>query len=211
MHHALSMITSGVLIEQVAVSTGVPVGTVSLAFRGLREAGLVTTGARGVNAPPMTPLDAARLLIVLAVTDRPSRAAEVVADFGGLIDDQGRRAEDALAQAIVSMAADPLAFGGVNLIVHLQKLAIEIKTGSGEAAAMFIHPHYWTEPHGSDDDLDLDAITAEMDADAAFRPTLDRYANNIKTTRALPPRLLTAVASRFAPPTSAADAQDARP
>ena len=35
--------------------------------RVLREAGMLTTGARGVNAPDATSLDAARLLIVMMV------------------------------------------------------------------------------------------------------------------------------------------------
>jgi hypothetical protein len=50
----------------------------------LREAGLLTTGARGVNAPEMKPLDAARLLIGLMVTDKPSLAVAAVSDFGKL-------------------------------------------------------------------------------------------------------------------------------
>jgi hypothetical protein len=76
--------TPGELTARVASATGVPETTVTVYARVLREAGLLTTGARGVNAPPMSALDAARLLIALVVTERPSRAADAVADFGQL-------------------------------------------------------------------------------------------------------------------------------
>lgn len=58
--------------------------TVVVFTRALKEADLITTGARGVNAPDMTPLDAARVTIALLVTDKPTRAAEMVRRFGGL-------------------------------------------------------------------------------------------------------------------------------
>lgn len=75
---------SGELIELMAKATGIPSATVAMHFRVAREAGLMTTGARGVNAPEMSLLDAARLLISLAVTDRPSAAAQAMTDFGNL-------------------------------------------------------------------------------------------------------------------------------
>ena len=50
----------------------------------LKEAGLLTTGARGVNAPHMVPRDAARTTIALLATDKPSRAVEMVGRFSGL-------------------------------------------------------------------------------------------------------------------------------
>lgn len=59
-----------------------PVGSVKLYVRELREAGLLTTGARGVNAPHMTTLDAARLVIALLATDKPSECVERVKRFG---------------------------------------------------------------------------------------------------------------------------------
>lgn len=50
----------------------------------LKEAGLLTTGPRGVNAPDMTPLDAARLTIALLATDKPTKVVEAVQKFGNL-------------------------------------------------------------------------------------------------------------------------------
>lgn len=57
---------------------------VALFTRRLKEAGLLTSGARGVNAPNMTPRDAARATIALLATEQPTRAAEMVKRFGPL-------------------------------------------------------------------------------------------------------------------------------
>ena len=58
---------------------------VSGVARYLREAGLLSQGARGVNAPDATPLDAARLLIpfmVGGIAMKAKDAPEIVKDFG---------------------------------------------------------------------------------------------------------------------------------
>lgn len=62
----------------IAQELRVEAATVAIYARELRKAGLLTTGARGVNAPHMRPLDAARLLIALMATDRPSEAVGAV-------------------------------------------------------------------------------------------------------------------------------------
>ena len=62
--------------EIVAHTTRVPEGTVAMFGRNLKSAGLLTTGARGVNAPEMTVLDLTRMLIALCATDRPADAVE---------------------------------------------------------------------------------------------------------------------------------------
>jgi len=64
--------------EIVAHSTQVPEKTVAVYVRFLKAAGLLTSGARGVNAPEMTARDLARILIALCSTDRPSDAVEAV-------------------------------------------------------------------------------------------------------------------------------------
>ena len=74
----------GEFVKVVSKATGVAEATVALFARVLREAGLLTTGARGVNAPHMKAIDAARILIAMMVTEKPSRAAEAVRDFGAL-------------------------------------------------------------------------------------------------------------------------------
>lgn len=62
--------------EIVAHTTRVPEKTVAMFGRNLKSAGLLTTGARGVNAPEMTVLDLTRILIALCATDRPADAVE---------------------------------------------------------------------------------------------------------------------------------------
>jgi hypothetical protein len=52
--------------------------------RVLREAGLLTTGARGVNAPAVTVLDAATILLALLVAPRAIDAAGAVRECEGL-------------------------------------------------------------------------------------------------------------------------------
>lgn len=70
---------SGPFITFIATTLAVDPATVGVFVRELRKAGLLTTGARGVNAPHMLPRDAARLLIALMATDRPSEAVASVA------------------------------------------------------------------------------------------------------------------------------------
>lgn len=62
----------------------VPHKTMVTYDRFLKEGGLLTTGARGVNAPNMTPMDAARVTIALLSTDSPGQAVERVKRFGSL-------------------------------------------------------------------------------------------------------------------------------
>lgn len=50
--------------------------------RELINAGLLSTGARGVNAPQMTHEDLATILIAMLGTDKPARAVETVEHFG---------------------------------------------------------------------------------------------------------------------------------
>lgn len=79
------MVKSGGFIVGVASALNLPEPTVSGAFRVLRESGLMTSGARGVNAPDMTYLDAARMLIAMLVNERPAYAESGARDFGRLV------------------------------------------------------------------------------------------------------------------------------
>jgi len=78
------MATSGVLTKTIAHATGVHERTVAMVVRELRTTGLLRTGARGVNAPHMLPIDAARVLIAILVSERPVDAPKAVRDFGSL-------------------------------------------------------------------------------------------------------------------------------
>jgi len=55
--------------------------TVVVYARLLKEAGLMTTGARGRNAPDMTPMDAARITISLLASEKPTEAVEMCQRF----------------------------------------------------------------------------------------------------------------------------------
>ena len=55
-----------------------PEATVITFARRLKEAGLLTTGARGRHAPEMTPMDAARVTIAILTSDGPVHCVERV-------------------------------------------------------------------------------------------------------------------------------------
>ncbi|WP_208353040.1 hypothetical protein [Pseudaestuariivita rosea] len=80
-------------ITLMSESLGVEEKTIRMIVRILREAGLFTTGARGVNAPDITPLDAVRVIIAVVASPSPSRAVRDVKYFGALKPD--RRDEEA--------------------------------------------------------------------------------------------------------------------
>lgn len=71
-------------INLMSYALGVEEKTIRLIVRNLREAGLFTTGARGVNAPDITPLDAVRVVIAVVASPSPSRAVRDVLYFGAL-------------------------------------------------------------------------------------------------------------------------------
>ncbi|ESY21418.1 hypothetical protein [Mesorhizobium sp. LNJC394B00] len=74
----------GEFTRSFAAIIGTEFGSVMKLQRVLRDAGLLTTGARGINAPELVPLDAARMLIAALVTDKPSLAPLAVVEFGNL-------------------------------------------------------------------------------------------------------------------------------
>ncbi len=68
--------------KMVAHALTTPEKSVVVYARRLKEAGLMTTGARGRNAPEMTPMDAARLTLAILTTDSPLQCVERVRRFG---------------------------------------------------------------------------------------------------------------------------------
>lgn len=66
----------GSLTSLLASTYGIPEPTVTLVARSMREAGLLSTGARGVNAPEMTMRDVARLTLALMSGEPPSKVVE---------------------------------------------------------------------------------------------------------------------------------------
>jgi hypothetical protein len=74
----------GQMVSSYAEALRSSVATVAKFAQLLRQDGLLSTGARGVNAPHMTTLDGARLLIALLATDRPAAASSAVRAVGNL-------------------------------------------------------------------------------------------------------------------------------
>lgn len=73
---------AGPFISMLAGIFSVEEKTVFTFHRFLREGGLITTGARGVNAPDMTTLDAARMVVALLACDTPKQGVDRVKQFG---------------------------------------------------------------------------------------------------------------------------------
>lgn len=68
----------GPLVTLLSTTYGLPEASVTLVARAMREAGWISTGARGVNAPEMNTRDVARLTLAL-LSGEP--ASKVVAEF----------------------------------------------------------------------------------------------------------------------------------
>jgi len=60
-------------------------------MRGLREAGLLPVGGRGLNAPDIEPEHAAAILVSLAATERAADAAEAVRAYSAMLLVAGKR------------------------------------------------------------------------------------------------------------------------
>jgi hypothetical protein len=71
----------GPFISMLAETLGLDVSSVRQVARVIREAGHLTTGPRGVNAPDMTFEDAARMVIALITGEPPSRVVDAFDDL----------------------------------------------------------------------------------------------------------------------------------
>ena len=74
---------NGPFNQIIAQHFGIDLSLVKQISRALREDGQLTTGARGVNAPHMTPADAARVTIAILAGSIPTTAADDVQLWGG--------------------------------------------------------------------------------------------------------------------------------
>lgn len=74
----------GPFISLLSETYGLPEPSVAAVARVMREAGWLTTGARGVNAPEMTHVDAARLTLALLSGEPPGKVVEEVEFLRGL-------------------------------------------------------------------------------------------------------------------------------
>src|SRR6516164_7491190 len=81
--------TPGQLVTAVSIAMDVPLETVTQHDRNLAIAGLRTMGARGVNAPHVTTLDAARLVVATLASVRTKDSVETVLKFESINFDSG--------------------------------------------------------------------------------------------------------------------------
>lgn len=70
--------------QMIAYALTTPLSAVTDYSRRLKEAGLLSTGARGRHAPEMTALDAARLMLAILTTSSPAQCVDRVRRFGPL-------------------------------------------------------------------------------------------------------------------------------
>ena len=78
------MATAGKLAEIIADATGLALPKVRKTMHTLHVARFLTTGARGVNAPDMTPRDASLILTALLLSDHPVDAVRAAEDASRL-------------------------------------------------------------------------------------------------------------------------------
>lgn len=129
--------------EIIADQCRVPEKTVALYVRNLKEAGLLTSGARGVNAPDMTVLDLTRMIIALCATDRPSEAVEMVklyrtaesnAASSGSFEVSGKQIDvpegttiESFVESMLSLPWEHLLFSDLEIRVYENRFLIELQ------------------------------------------------------------------------------------
>lgn len=204
------MVKAAGFIEKMAEVMGLPIETVKVAYRVMRTEGLLTTGARGVNAPEMVPLDAARMLIWGLVSDRPVDAAQVVRDFGAAPFEKTWKRTDNLSPFDPAIFAEAKTFeqavalfisllaNDADAVADLEDANVEIQSSDMICAIEidgtgFNYSYPLELGDGSLSIADLRRVTA---------PYLDRrsvYERNIKQTRSLGLPLLEEIAQMFEP------------
>lgn len=134
---------SAAFIQMMARYLTTPPNTVTDYARRLKEAGLISTGARGVNAPEMKPLDAARLLLALLTTSSAAQCVERVKRFGQ-IEYKPHPQQGRLEWKEFASPSDILAgLEGKNLedvIAHL--IAMPAEVGISKSATWFIENNF---------------------------------------------------------------------
>jgi hypothetical protein len=203
------MLTSGALVRVVAAATETPEPTAAQFMRSLREAGLITTGARGVNAARMTFLDASRFLIALVVTDRPTKAAQAVLDFGQLqigdfiVDESVGHSGDerlergALLETVIARILAGYADGSqeaCNVQFTMDKLQVVL--WAKEGGYVFHQAQLLEELKMLSAGVSVDEI-AEAPEYGTFVEAMRRYSRKIKTTRSVYPPVLMEIADAF--------------
>jgi hypothetical protein len=187
------MITAGELTKVIAFAIDMDLQVVTRVFRALREENFLTKGGRGPSAPPMTPLDAARVLIALLVSDRPVDAATIVREVGQfqlhylgkgpneINAKVGDRFEDNLASLLVAISNVPIDASNQNLgsiEANLPDLFIGVRLHAFGAEHRYAHPE-WFVSHAPDE---MQAILTS-DARAVASPPVLALGKRLAPTR----------------------------
>lgn len=189
----------------------------------LRDSGLFTTGARGVNAPDVVFLDGSRMLIASLVTDKPSLAKAAVEEFGSLpvsifqnvdIDEKeiaapflarlhdGLTFEQMLAAVLEAMAVAPpsaaeLIEGITQAEVNVAQMTATLRWPSGYAFFDSAGSLMSILEESGEDAGQIDDIEANWSAVAKRARTFAGYGNRLETTRRAPGDVLAAIAASF--------------
>lgn len=91
-------------IEVISETLGIEGKTVNVVTRVLREAGHLTTGPRGVNAPHMTPRDAAAVCLALMTGEGPTKVLGKFEKFSEYIADD--RFDEERSELLLALGAD---------------------------------------------------------------------------------------------------------
>lgn len=201
---------SGQLIKTISSALGIEQSTVGFVARRLREAGFLTTGARGVNAPKMTTRDAARLTLAIMTGAPPNLVVETFKIYRQFRNDefehikganiiqllefkQDNTAEDFLTYLFDYMSSSRSnvdfreSLGGLEINVH-EKPAYVIYKNSGLEV-------YFTTGHSHE----LDKLEIEGDMTNSPMPDITRLfeVKGMHVMRQISYREIKAIASKF--------------
>jgi hypothetical protein len=132
--------TPGQLVKAMSIALDTPLETVTQHDRNLAVAGLRTTGARGRNAPHVTTLDAARLLVAILGSIRTMDSVETLKKFESAVRHPGPEWMQKIKGApgdMTSVFPDlPLKHNFVDALVWLMNSAIALPPTKEEAEAL---------------------------------------------------------------------------
>ena len=210
--------TSGEFVKLIARATGTDEATTASYFRVAREAGLITTGARGVNAPAMTWRDAARMLIALATVEKPSQAANAIEDFGKLqcLGEQrgqdrhlarfrlkdlpaAHPLEDGIA-GVLQLFAQKVLPAGCEIKFRLTQLNAEIRLQGATYSYVdteLLQSNRIRVPKNESDEEFLSRLRAEHAAET-WLDRAERYSTKIQVEKVIGPDVVLDVAKEFA-------------
>jgi hypothetical protein len=193
--------------------TPLPLPTVAMFSRVLREAGLISKKGRGRGAAHATPLDGARLLIALLATTSPSQAADCVTDFGALVQKESYNAhvvagsaftlsaayglpsrhtfEEALAAVIAGFAEDRFAA----CTKALNYTRIEIRVWDTGTAAIQLNGNTYNYQFAAFVDCPSNDPDALDKAVTDFGPIASKYERGIKSLRSVETDVLRKIAA----------------